>query len=76
MEHLSVCRGSVRGTWRGISFLGTLGKHVTEGSGMGASRSYRGSVRGTWREGFHTEDSERHIAEGCGNGAFLFAGAP
>jgi hypothetical protein len=24
MGHLSVCRGSARGTWRGVSFLGTL----------------------------------------------------
>jgi hypothetical protein len=24
MDHLSLCRGSVRGTWRAVSSLGTL----------------------------------------------------
>jgi hypothetical protein len=24
MEHLSLCKGSVRGTWQGVSLLGTL----------------------------------------------------
>jgi hypothetical protein len=76
MGHLSLCRGSVRGTWRGVSFPGTLEAHVREGFGRGTSLSYGDSVRGTWREGSHTEDSEKWVLEGSGNGAFLFAGAP
>jgi hypothetical protein len=28
MEHLSLCRGSVRGTWKGDSFLGTFERYV------------------------------------------------
>jgi hypothetical protein len=58
MEHVSLCRGFVRGTWRGVSLLGTLrdmsGKAL-EGEHMSL---YRGSVRGTWREDSHAEDSK------------------
>jgi hypothetical protein len=76
MEHLSVCRGSIRGTWRGVSLLETLrdmsGKAL-EGEHLSP---YRGSMRGTWREGSHTDDSERHGSEGSENGAFLFTRAP
>jgi hypothetical protein len=58
---ISLCRGFVRGTWSGVSLMGTLrdmsGKHLS---------LYRGSVRGTWREGSHTEDSKRHVIEGSG----------
>jgi hypothetical protein len=64
MEHLSLCRGSIRGTWRGVSLLGTLrdmsGKAL-EGEHLCL---YRGSVRGILREGSYTEDSERHVSEG------------
>jgi hypothetical protein len=28
MEHLSLCRGSVRGSWREGSFLGTFERYV------------------------------------------------
>jgi hypothetical protein len=59
MEHLSVCRGFVRGTWRWVSLLGTL-KDMSGKALEGEHLSlYRGSMRGTWREGSHTEDSER-----------------
>jgi hypothetical protein len=72
MENLSLCRGSVRGTWRGGFFSGDSEEHVREGFARGAAFSYRGCVKGVWREDSHTEDSERHVSEGSGKGAFLF----
>jgi hypothetical protein len=77
MEHLSLCRGSIRGTWRGGGgFTVDSQKHVREGFGRGASLSCGGPVRGAWRQRPHTEDMERCVSEGSGNGVFLFAGAP
>jgi hypothetical protein len=37
MEHLSLCRGFVRGTWRGGFFTGDSERHVREGFGRGVS---------------------------------------
>jgi hypothetical protein len=37
MEHLSPCRGFVRGTWRGGIFTGDSERHPREGLGRGAS---------------------------------------
>jgi hypothetical protein len=66
MEHLSLCRDFVRGTWRGVSSLESLrdmsGKAL-EGEHLSL---YRGSVSGTWREGSHTEDSKTYVIEGSG----------
>jgi hypothetical protein len=75
MEPLSPCSGFVRGAWKGVSLLGTLGDmsgKALEGEHLSLCRS---SVRGTRREGSHTDDSETHVSEGSGNGAFLFIGA-
>jgi hypothetical protein len=36
MEHLSLCWGSVRGTWKGGFFTGDSERHVREGSENGA----------------------------------------
>jgi hypothetical protein len=76
MEYLSLCRGFIRGTWRGGIFTGDSERHVREGLEGEHLSLYRGSVRGTWREGSHTEDSKRHVIEGSGKGAFLFTEAP
>jgi hypothetical protein len=48
-EHLSLYRGSVRGTWRGGFFTGDSERHVREGLDGKHVSLYRGSVRGTWR---------------------------
>jgi hypothetical protein len=76
MEYLSVCRGFIRGTWRGLSLLGTL--KDTSGKALEGEHLslYRGSVRGARREGSHTEDFKRHVIGGSGKGAFLFTGTP
>jgi hypothetical protein len=47
MEHLSLYRGSMRGTWRKGSYTEDSKRHVTEGPGNGAFLFYRGSIRGT-----------------------------
>jgi hypothetical protein len=39
IEHLSLNRGSIRGTWRGGFFSGHAEKHVREGFGRVASIS-------------------------------------
>jgi hypothetical protein len=39
MEHLSLCRGFVMGTWRGRIFTGDCERHVRECFGRGASLS-------------------------------------
>jgi hypothetical protein len=48
-EHLSLHRGSVRGTWREGSHTEDSKTCVIEGSGKGAFLFYRGSIRGTER---------------------------
>jgi hypothetical protein len=47
MEHLSLCRGFVRGTWRGDFFTEDSDRHVREGFGREHLCLYSGSVRGT-----------------------------
>jgi hypothetical protein len=64
MEHLSLCRGFVRGTWRGgggvssLESLRDMSGKALEGEHLSL---YRGSVRETWREGSHTEDSKTYV---------------
>jgi hypothetical protein len=47
MEHLSLHRGSARGTWREGSHTEVFERRVIEGSVKGAFLFYRGSIRGT-----------------------------
>jgi hypothetical protein len=49
MEHLSLCRGSVRGTWRGGFFSGDCVRYVKKALEMEHLSLCRGSIRGTWR---------------------------
>jgi hypothetical protein len=46
MEHLSIYRGCVRGTWREGSYTEDAKRHIMEGSGEGAFL-LQGSIRGT-----------------------------
>jgi hypothetical protein len=47
MEHQSVYRGYVRGTWREGSYIEVSEKHVMEGSGKGAFLLY-GDIGEFW----------------------------
>jgi hypothetical protein len=49
MEHLSPCRGSVRGTWRGRSFPGDFERYAKRALEMEHLSPHRGSIRGTRR---------------------------
>jgi hypothetical protein len=49
MEHLSLCRDSVRGTWRGGSFSGGSERYVKRALEMEHLSLCRGSITGTWR---------------------------
>jgi hypothetical protein len=51
MEHLSLCRGSIRGTQRGGSFSGGSERYAKRALEMEHLSLCRGSVRGTWRGG-------------------------
>jgi hypothetical protein len=47
MEHLSLCRGFIRGTLRGVSLLGTLRDMLGKALEEEHLSLYRGSMRGT-----------------------------
>jgi hypothetical protein len=49
MEHRSLCRGCVRGTWSRGFFSGDLERYVKRALEMEHLSLCRGSVRGTWR---------------------------
>jgi hypothetical protein len=61
MEQLSLCRGSVRGTWRGGFFSGDFESYVKKALEMKHLPLCKGPVRGTWREGFVSGDFERNV---------------
>jgi hypothetical protein len=60
MEHLSLCSGFVRGTWKGGGGFSLESLRDMSGKALEEEHLslYRGSVRGTWREGYYTEDSQ------------------
>jgi hypothetical protein len=60
MEHLSLRRSSVRGSWRGFLFWGPWSyvKRALEREHLPVCRD---SVRGTWRRGFLSGDFERQV---------------
>jgi hypothetical protein len=47
--HLSLCRGSVRGTWRGHFFSGEFARYIKGALEMEHLSLCRGPARGTWR---------------------------
>jgi hypothetical protein len=49
MEHLSLCKGSVRGTPRGGFFSGGSERYAKRALEMEHLPLFRGSVKGTWR---------------------------
>jgi hypothetical protein len=51
MEHLYLCRGFVRGTWKGKIFTGDSERHVREGFGKGASLSLQKFCEGNLEGG-------------------------
>jgi hypothetical protein len=61
-EHLAVCSGSVRGTWRGGGFIsGDVESYVKRALEMEQLPLCRGSIRGTWRGRFFSGDFERCV---------------
>jgi hypothetical protein len=51
-NNLSLCRGSVRGTWKGGFFSGDFERYVKRALEMEHLSLCRGSIRGTWKGGF------------------------
>jgi hypothetical protein len=48
MEHLSSCRGSIRGTWLGGSYSGDFERYAKRALEIEHLSLCRGSIRGTW----------------------------
>jgi hypothetical protein len=61
MEHLPLCRGSIRGIWRDGFFSGDFESYIKRALEMEHLPLCRGSVRGIWREGFVSGDMQRGL---------------
>jgi hypothetical protein len=69
MDHLSLCRGCVRGSWRGGFFSGDFERYVKRALEMERLSLRRGCVRGSWRGGLLFWGLREICKEGSGDGA-------